>query len=71
MSQILLQLKKIKMKVNKYTRAGKNGKFIICPVCKKKSKVYHFSFTALQCQNCESMINKNEFLTIKINKHDK
>ena len=29
-------------KVNKYTRAGKDGKFIICPICEQGSYVFHF-----------------------------
>ena len=47
--------------VNRYTRAGKNGKEIICPYCNKISRVYHFSWSAVGCLNCKEMVNKNEW----------
>ena len=47
--------------VNRYTRAGKNGKEIICPHCNKTSRVYHFSWSAVGCLNCKKMVNKNEW----------
>ena len=47
--------------VNRYTRAGKNGKEIICPHCNKISRVYHFSWSAVGCLNCKEMVNKNEW----------
>ena len=30
-------------KVNRYTRAGNNGKVIVCPECNHHQEVYHFS----------------------------
>jgi len=39
-------------------RAGKWGKHIMCPNCKSISKVYHFSWSGLQCQHCETCIDK-------------
>jgi len=53
------------MKVNRYTRAGKKGKEILCPLCNKRTKVYHFSWAAITCQKCGIMINKEEWETIK------
>ena len=47
--------------VNRNTRAGKNGKEIICPHCNKNSRVYHFSWSAAGCLNCKKMVNKNEW----------
>ena len=44
--------------VNKYTRAGYNGKDIICPLCNKQSTVFHFAWSALGCCNCNKMIEK-------------
>ena len=59
--------------VNKYTRAGRNGKNIVCPVCKNANKVYHFAWYALICGICRvkevkfngkdvGVINKEEWL---------
>jgi len=48
--------------VNKYTRAGKNGKTIVCPECDNEALVYHFSWSALTCQSCRQMINKGDWL---------
>ena len=48
-------------KVNRYTRAGKDGKFIICPECNQGAFVFHFSWSALSCQHCDTMIEKNDW----------
>ena len=48
-------------KVTKYTRAGKNGKAILCPVCKSMSLVYHFSWTGLTCSECKQSSDKYEW----------
>ena len=48
--------------VNKYTRAGKNGKTIVCPECDNEARVYHFSWSALTCQSCYVSINKGDCL---------
>ena len=48
-------------RVNKYTRARKDGRFIICPKCHQGHFVFHFSWSALSCQNCDAMINKNQW----------
>ena len=47
--------------VNSRTRAGRNGKFIICPDCNCGETVYHFAWSALGCQHCGDMIEKNEW----------
>jgi len=52
----------INKNVNQYTRAGINGKAIICPNCLHSEKVYHFSWSALSCANCDQMINKPNWL---------
>ena len=51
--------------VNRYTRAGKNGKQICCPECREWSTVYHFSWSALVCQLCEESINKEDWIVEK------
>ena len=38
--------------ITKRARCGKRGKHIMCPNCKSISKVYHFSWSALMCQQC-------------------
>tara|TARA_A100001388_G_scaffold246899_1_gene206144 strand:- start:74 stop:328 length:255 start_codon:yes stop_codon:yes gene_type:complete len=48
-------------RVNKYTRARKDGRFIICPKCHQGQFVFHFSWSALSCQHCNSMIDKNQW----------
>ena len=48
--------------VAKRTRAGNNGKDIMCPVCGHVARVYHFSWSASQCSNCKTMVNKYEYL---------
>ena len=48
-------------KVNRYTRAGQNGKFIICPHCNQGAFVFHFSWSALSCQHCDTMIDKYDW----------
>ena len=48
-------------KVNRYTRATKHGKTIVCPECNKVATVYHFSWSALGCQHCGSMVDKYEW----------
>ena len=40
-------------------RACKRGKHIMCPCCESISKVYHFSWSGLQCQQCEQLIDKS------------
>ena len=52
-------------KVEKYTRAGMWGKTIVCPECNKVTTVYHFSWSALSCQHCDTMINKRHWWTLK------
>jgi len=49
-------------KVNKHTRAGENGKSIVCPKCKLASTVYHFAWSAITCNHCQSDVNKNDWL---------
>lgn len=50
--------------VPKWTRAGKNGKEIYCPVCGNKSTVYQFSWSRLMCQKCKTMVNKHDYLLL-------
>ena len=45
--------------VGKYTRAGIDGKNIICPLCDKTTTVYHFSWSALVCTGCYSTVEKS------------
>ena len=46
------------MKVTKYTRAGHNGKEILCPKCNHKTTVYHFIWYAIKCEGCGEFIDK-------------
>ena len=58
-----LRLSSIKprSKVQKYTRAGKDGKFIVCPHCDQGNFVFHFSWSALGCQHCGTMVDKYDW----------
>ena len=51
--------------VNRYTRAGKNGKDILCPECRTWGTVYHFGWSALGCTNCHEMIDKEDWVVEK------
>ena len=44
------------MNVTKHTtyRATQHGKTIVCPECNKVATVYHFSWSALGCQHCDT-----------------
>ena len=54
--------KTLTRKVGKYTRASKtHGKTIVCPQCNKVAIVFHFSWSALGCQHCGSMVDKYEW----------
>ena len=53
--------KTLTQKVGRYTRATKHGKTIVCPECNKVAIVYHFSWSALGCQHCGSMVDKYEW----------
>ena len=44
--------------VDRYTRAGKDGRIIICPHCSREFVVSHFSFSALVCLACGKEIDK-------------
>ena len=44
--------------VTKYTRAGKNGKQIVCPDCDNIIRIYHFSFSGLTCPKCKQSVDK-------------
>jgi len=45
----------------KHARAGRKGKEIYCPECNFRNKVYHFAWTALECQHCKEMIAKESW----------
>ena len=51
----------ITKKVDRYTRAGQLGKFIVCPHCNQGKTVFHFSWSALSCQECGVMVEKNQW----------
>ena len=47
--------------VTKYTRAGKNGKQIVCPECDNIRRVYHFNFSGLTCPKCKQSVAKYDW----------
>ena len=48
-------------RVNRHTRAGMWGKTIVCPECNKVATVFHFSWSALGCQHCGTMVDKYDW----------
>ena len=53
--------------VNKHTRAGYNGKVIVCPLCDSRARVFHFAWSALGCLNCKGMVNKQDWYLTEVN----
>jgi uncharacterized CHY-type Zn-finger protein len=47
--------------VNRYTRAGADGKMIACPHCDRSVTVYHFAWSAIVCQHCKTPVEKHEW----------
>ena len=52
--------------VTKYTRAGKNGKQIVCPECESIRTVYHFNFSGLTCPECKQSVDKYSWKVLTI-----
>jgi len=49
-------------KVNRHTRAGRNGKVVQCPKCGSLQTLYGFSFCAITCTDCEQMVDKYDLI---------
>ena len=47
--------------VTKYTRAGKNGKQIVCPEFGSIRRIYHFNFSGLVCPQCKQSVAKYDW----------
>ena len=47
--------------VTNRTRAGDSGKEIVCPFCDTQKRVYHFSWSALWCQTCDTKVDKPDW----------
>ena len=52
--------------VTRYTRAGKNGRAIVCPECKSVRTVYHFNFSGLTCPQCKQSVDKYSWKVLTI-----
>jgi hypothetical protein len=48
--------------MSKRSRAGKNGKNIMCPVCGHIHRIHHLSWTSLTCTSCKTDVDKYEWL---------
>lgn len=42
-------------------RLGRNGRLVRCPHCFHVARVYSLSFSALQCQYCDTMVSKYDW----------
>ena len=51
--------------VDRYTRAGKDGRIIICPHCSREFVVSHFSCPSLICLSCGREFNKYDFFVYR------
>ena len=51
--------------IDKHTRAGKNGKIIICPECKNVERVYHFVWRTATCPKCKKDIDKYDYYVLR------
>jgi len=49
--------------VNAHTRAKKAGTLLRCPKCdsSKDNRVFHFSWAAITCQNCQEVVDKYDW----------
>lgn len=47
--------------VTRFTRASAAGRPIKCPNCGAEHRVFHFSWSALQCLSCEATIEKSHW----------
>ena len=45
-------------RLKKYAKAGKYGKDLFCHYCDHQHRVYHFSWSALTCHQCNRNIEK-------------
>ena len=52
--------------VTRYTRAGKNGKQIVCPECDNIRTVYHFNFSGLTCPECKQSVDKYSWKVLTV-----
>ena len=50
--------------VNRYTRAGKSGKFIYCPVCGEPEIVDNFAWGVAECPSCGTTSDKYDWLVL-------
>ena len=48
--------------VNRYTRAGRNGRVIYCRKCGEGRRMYHFSWFAIMCRKCDEERSKYTWL---------
>ena len=52
--------------ITRFSRCKRySGAKIQCPKCNTIGRVYHLSWSALQCQNCKNMIEKFDWLIEK------
>ena len=65
MTLVITNQKRINF-VNRYTKAGKDGKLIKCPHCGNSWRAWHFAWTAVLCQHCvdgnETWVDKNQWI---------
>jgi len=48
--------------VDRYTRAGSEGKTIYCPNCHQGWTAGHFSWAGFKCTHCKNTVDKQDWL---------
>jgi RecJ-like exonuclease len=54
---------KAENKVNRWTRAGEQGREIYCPHCDSETRVYNFSWSRISCSGCRKDVEKTDWYT--------
>ncbi len=57
--------------VNRWTRAGKKGKYINCPHCFETTLVWHFAWSALKCAGCKGYVEKHRWIINNVSQKNK
>ena len=56
--------------VNRWSRAGKNGKYIHCPHCFQSTLVWHFAWSALKCAGCNGYVDKHRWIISNVSQNN-
>jgi len=63
LAQVAPRISDLCGKVNRWTRAGNQGRELYCPECAAETHVYHFAWSVMKCGKCKEYIEKYRWLT--------